>query len=200
MPMTAAGASTQSAISATLEDYLETILALVREGHVARSRDIASRLNVHKSTVTAALRSLGELGLIHYAPYEVITLTEEGEKKAQDVQRRHEALRKFFVEVLNVSEPVAEKAACAMEHVVPKEVLQRMADFSAFVRDCPYGQAPWLRQLPEPCAGRGDATACASCLQEGLHSLEASAEKEKDRKRESVRTSTRSAPKAAKGK
>lgn len=164
----AAAANAKPPLSATLEDYLETILELVREGHVARSRDIAGRLGVHKSTVTAALRSLGELGLIHYAPYEVITLTPEGEKRAQDVLRRHEALRQFFVDVLNVSAPVAEKAACAMEHVVPKEVLQRMADFSAFLRECPYGQAPWLKKLPEPCPGRRNRNACAGCVETGL--------------------------------
>lgn len=165
-------AKPRTTLSATLEDYLETILALVREGQVARSRDIATRLNVHKSTVTAALRSLKELGLIHYAPYEVIRLTHEGEKRAQDVQRRHDALRRFFVDVLNVSEPVAEKAACAMEHVVPKEVLRRMADFKAFLDECPYGQAPWLQHLAEPCVGRKDHTACGDCVKQGLSTYE----------------------------
>ena len=112
------------------EDYLEAILRLVREGSVARSRDIAKHLGVHKSTVTAALKSLGEAGLIHYAPYEAITLTAAGEKLAEDVFRRHEALRAFFVDVLRVAPDVAEAAACGMEHAVPKEVIEKMADFA----------------------------------------------------------------------
>lgn len=178
MPPPAAAPSRPAALSATLEDYLEAILELVRESSVARSRDIAGRLGVHKSTVTAALRSLGDLGLIHYAPYEVIRLTPEGEQRARDVLHRHEALRDFFVDVLGVARPVAEKAACAMEHSVPKELLQRMADFSAFLRDCPQGRA-WNHQRirhaqqSDACDGGIDHSRCDACLRKTLTDFDA---------------------------
>jgi len=43
-------------LSASLEDYLEAILNLVRESSFARSRDIAKSLGVSRASVTGALR------------------------------------------------------------------------------------------------------------------------------------------------
>ena len=65
----------KSSLSMKLEDYLEAIYWLVEENQVARARDIAAALSVHKSTVTSALRSLSRKGLINYSAYEAATLT-----------------------------------------------------------------------------------------------------------------------------
>lgn len=124
-------------LTSALEDYLEAILNLCRFDSTARSRDIAESLNVHKSTVTAALKSLGQLNLIHYAPYEAVSLTPKGRRLAEDVARRHAALRDFFVDVLHVDAEMAEKAACGMEHSVPREIVEKLAQFAAQMRDCP---------------------------------------------------------------
>ncbi|HON46229.1 MAG TPA: DtxR family transcriptional regulator, partial [Kiritimatiellia bacterium] len=40
------------ALSVSIEDYLEAIFHLVRENTVARSKDIAERLKVNRSSVT----------------------------------------------------------------------------------------------------------------------------------------------------
>ncbi len=124
-------------LTSALEDYLEAIYNLCGHDSTARSRDIAESLNVHKSTVTAALKSLGQLNLIHYAPYEAVTLTPEGRRFAEDVVRRHAALRDFFVDVLHVDEEMAERAACGMEHSVPREIVEKLAQFAVQMRDCP---------------------------------------------------------------
>lgn len=124
-------------LTAALEDYLEAIFNLCKFDAAARSRDIAESLNVHKSTVTAALKSLGQLKLINYAPYEAVTLTPEGRKLAEDVVRRHTALKDFFTNVLRVDAEMAETAACGMEHAIPREIVERLARFAIQMRDCP---------------------------------------------------------------
>lgn len=124
-------------LTAALEDYLEAIFNLCRFDSSARSRDIAESLNVHKSTVTAALKSLGQMNLINYAPYEAVTLTPEGKRLAEDVVRRHAALKDFFINVLRVDENIAETAACGMEHSVPREIVQKLASFATQMRGCP---------------------------------------------------------------
>ena len=48
----------RSALSSSLEDYLEAIYQIVEQSRVARVRDIAARLGVQKPSVTGALRSL----------------------------------------------------------------------------------------------------------------------------------------------
>ena len=62
-------------LSASLEDYIEAIHHIGIEKHVARSKEIASRLGVSRASVTEALRALARKDLINYAPSEAITMT-----------------------------------------------------------------------------------------------------------------------------
>ncbi len=126
-----------SPLTAAVEDYLEAIYNLTRQGGAARSRDIAEALNVHKSTVTAALKSLKSQSLINYSPYEAVTLTREGEKAAKDVVNRHAVLKDFFVGVLGIDEDMAETAACGMEHALPREIVEKLAAFAVSMRGDP---------------------------------------------------------------
>ncbi len=123
-------------LTAALEDYLEAIFNLCGRGSAARSRDIAESLNVHKSTVTAALKSLGQMHLVHYSPYEAVTLTAEGRRIAEDVVRRHGALKNFFISVLDVDAELAESAACGMEHAMPREIVTKLVSFAETCADC----------------------------------------------------------------
>jgi len=124
---------TSKKLSASLEDYLEAIYHIEGRKQAARAKDIALRLNVKGSSVTGALQALSKRKLINYAPYDVITLTEEGKVVARGVVSRHQALREFFVEVLDVEEHMAEKAACLMEHSMPRDILQRLISFLEYL-------------------------------------------------------------------
>ncbi len=119
-----------SQLSATLEDYLEAISRIISKSRVARVRDIAAAVGVHNSTVTAALKSLSEKGLVDYSPYEVTTLTASGRRAANEIVRRHRLIREFLTEVLLVDEEVADANACRMEHVMDKQVLERLTVFA----------------------------------------------------------------------
>lgn len=163
-------------LTAALEDYLEAIYHLCRRGQSAHSRDIAETLSVHKSTVTAALRSLGHMGLVNYAPYEAVTLTAKGSRLAEDVVDRHEALRDFFIDVLMVDAGVAETAACGMEHAIPRVIVEKLADFAHFIRNCPRGGGKWADDSASGREGGSvDARECAVCAEkrDGVRALEA---------------------------
>ncbi|MFW6107355.1 MAG: metal-dependent transcriptional regulator [bacterium] len=130
--------SKSAELSSTLEDYVRTMAQLAAEKGTARVRDLAAALSVHKSTVTGALKSLSEKGLVEYAPYEIATLTPRGEEVARRVARRHDVIRNFLVEVLSVDEELAEANACRMEHGLDREVLERLRVFAEFVKRCPH--------------------------------------------------------------
>ena len=83
-------------LSGNLEDYLETILELQKDNTVARVKDIAKNLGVLSGTVTSALRTLSDKGLINYKPYSFITLTGKGEEIAKEVLRRHKVIKDFL--------------------------------------------------------------------------------------------------------
>lgn len=130
--------TTKEVLSSSLEDYLEAIFHIVAQKQAARGKDIAQRLGVNNSSVTGALRVLGEKGLINYAPYDIITLTAEGKRVSEDIIRRHEALHDFFVKVLSVDGEIADRAACDMEHALPAEILGRLTQFLRFIERCPH--------------------------------------------------------------
>ncbi|MCK5173319.1 MAG: metal-dependent transcriptional regulator [Planctomycetes bacterium] len=124
-----------SKLSAALEDYLEAILNLSAERGVARSRGIADTLGVARSSVTRALRSLADRGLVNYEPYGIVTLTDDGLRIAETVARRHEIIQSFFVNVLGVEKDIAQKGACEAEHALGPAIIDRLMGFIEFVND-----------------------------------------------------------------
>jgi DtxR family Mn-dependent transcriptional regulator len=105
-------------LTASLEIVLEAIYHIVEAKKAARAKDIVDRLGVHNSSVTQALRSLSDRGLVNYAPYDLVTLTEEGLVAARRVVERHRSLRAFLVEVLGLDPGLADQYACRLDHVV----------------------------------------------------------------------------------
>ncbi len=130
-------------LTASQEDYLEAIYQISLEKMAARAKDISTHLNVRASSVTGALRTLGSMGLINYAPYDLITLTDEGRVVAEDIVHRHNALKNFLVEVLGIEEKEADETACKMEHSVPKSIVERLIKYAEYVENCPKGTITW---------------------------------------------------------
>ena len=120
-------------LSASLEDYIEAIYNIIGEKQAARGKDIAALLDVSAASVTEALHSLSKKGLINYAPYEAITLTDIGREVARDVVHRHNALKLFFIKVLNIPEDIAEIGACRVEHAAPRVIIEQMINFTDFI-------------------------------------------------------------------
>ena len=144
-------------LSANMEDYLEAIFHISEKKQAARAKDIADRMEVNKSSVTGALRSLSEKGLVNYAPYDIITLTAEGKKRAVEIVRRHAALKDFFVKILLIDQDEAEQASCRVEHSVSKNIIDRLIRFVEFMEICPRGGKEWLKGFRRHCEN-GDTT------------------------------------------
>jgi len=136
MPQAATTAS-DSEISSSLEDYLETIYLLVQEQGFARVKDVARARDVKAASVSIALRRLAELDLVRYERREYIALTPTGEKAGRRVYSRHRLLTRFFQEVLNLDPKAASEQACAMEHSLTDEAMDGMARFFEFLGICP---------------------------------------------------------------
>lgn len=160
-------------LSSTLEDYLETIYCLEEEKRVARPRDIAEAQGVARSTVTAALQSLSEKGLINYEPYELITLTEEGRNRAEKLDSRHRIIRDFLENILNLDPERADETACGMEHAVERDVLERFTCFLAFMRRCSTDGTGCLEQFQEYIERHSGPDGCQECLDNYLDQLHA---------------------------
>jgi len=150
-------------LTGALEDYLETIFQLVQEQPVARVRDIARARDVRAASVTPALRRLAALGLVDYQQREYVTLTERGAEEARRVFARHTLLTRFFEEILHMPADLAERDACAMEHGLSGEGMDRLARFFEFLAACTSGHHQLLARFHTCARIHGVGEPCAHC-------------------------------------
>ena len=113
-------------ISSSLEDYIETVYSILQVENKVKAIDVSKKMNVSRASVTEALQKLEQLGLINYGHYGSISITETGVKKAKEIIKKHETLSTFFEKVLGVKHELAEETACKIEHVIGKEVLEKL--------------------------------------------------------------------------
>ncbi|MCL2252955.1 MAG: metal-dependent transcriptional regulator [Lachnospiraceae bacterium] len=107
-------------IHESAENYLESILMLSKSGNPVRSVDIANELEYSKPSVSVAMKNLREGGYINVDADGYITLTESGNKIAQDIYERHTLISDWLM-FLGVSRANAVQDACKMEHAMSDE-------------------------------------------------------------------------------
>ncbi len=112
----------------SLEDYVEVVYVLIRDRHVARVRDVADALKVKMPSVVKGIAELKKLGLVNQEPYGDIELTAKGRRIAAMILNRHTQL-KTFLKMLGVSERIADKDACLMEHILSAETMDKIRDY-----------------------------------------------------------------------
>lgn len=113
----------------SLEDYLESIYFLGLEKKIIRVSDIARRLKVSNASVNNAIKELLKLGYIEHIKYAYVELTESGLEVSKKIASKHHLLKRFFKNVLHVSEKNAEQDACSIEHFISEESLERLIEF-----------------------------------------------------------------------
>ncbi len=119
---------TSSELSRSLQQYLETVYLLQQQRRVARVKEIAAQMGVQMPSVTGALKSLKEKGLIEHEKNSFVTLTTEGTRIAQQLQRVHSVLQCFLENVLMVESEKAERFALNMEHALDSETAERLCN------------------------------------------------------------------------
>jgi Mn-dependent DtxR family transcriptional regulator len=106
------------------EDYLEKIYIMSLKSSEIHKVDIANEFNYSKPSITRAIKILTKNGYIEVdSVTNHIFLTEAGIIKAKEVLDKHEVLTAFWIK-LGVSEEIAEKDACHMEHLISNETFE----------------------------------------------------------------------------
>jgi DtxR family Mn-dependent transcriptional regulator len=164
-------------LTASLEDYLEAIYQLARENKAARAKEISKRLGVNRSSVTGALHALSQRKLVNYAPYDIATLTPEGERVAANISHRHLILKDFFTKVLGVNASEADDSACKMEHIVSEKILNRLAQFVDFIQVCPRLDINWIEETGYFCDRPDSIESCERCITNCLSNLKGKKQK-----------------------
>ena len=105
------------------EDYLERILILKQENGKVISLDIANSMGYSKASVSRAMKNLRENNYITVNGLGEIELTKSGLEIANKIYERHQVLSSLLMD-LGVSEEVAKKDACKIEHDLSVETFE----------------------------------------------------------------------------
>ena len=135
--------TSMKATTATMENYLKAIFDLNKTKKAVRTKDIAEKLDVQTSSVTAMLKKLATRGLVKYRKYEYVELEDMGAYYAREIYRRYEILLRFLADILAIEKKTAAEEACKMEHLLSPETLCSLVDFMNFVESCPRARERW---------------------------------------------------------
>ncbi len=109
--------------------YLMTIHELLQENGYARVTDIAKRLNITRGSCSISLKPLKRRALVVEDENKMLSLSDEGLRLAELVERNDELLEILFRDILGVDEDQAEIDACKIEHLLSIESSIRLASF-----------------------------------------------------------------------
>ena len=114
-------------IQESAEDYLESILILKQTKGAVRSIDIVRYMEFSKPSVSRAMSLLRGNGCIHMEKEGWIELTDAGREIAERIYERHRLLSEWLV-ALGVSEEIAAKDACRIEHDISSETFEKLKE------------------------------------------------------------------------
>lgn len=113
-------------LSASLEEYMEQIYLLDKEGKKVRVTDVARELGISKPSVNRAINSLADMGYVEHNNYGGIELTKKGKDIAKHIYSKHKALEVFLVETVGISEEKASKEAKNASHYFSLETVMKI--------------------------------------------------------------------------
>ena len=102
------------------EMYLESIYVLSKKNTSVLSIDVCEYMGYSKPSVSRAVKILRENDYITVESDGNLRLTEKGKAVAESMYQRHTVLTNFLKQ-LGVSDEIASKDACKIEHVISEE-------------------------------------------------------------------------------
>src|SRR5438045_9014340 len=109
------GAKTPSSV---VEDYLQILHYMTRDGVPVIAARLAERLHVTPPTVTATLQRMERDGLVTHARQREIQLTENGSRTAEDLVRRHALAERLLTDFLKMPWHEAHEESHGFEHAI----------------------------------------------------------------------------------
>jgi DtxR family transcriptional regulator, Mn-dependent transcriptional regulator len=131
----------ESGIATTpvVEDYLQVMHYLTRDGYMVIAARLAERLNVSPPTVTVTLQRMERDGLIEHGPRKEILFTERGREAAEDIVRRHALAERLLTDLLKMPWHESHEEAQFVEHALTPNIEARLLEVLGNPTTCPHG-------------------------------------------------------------
>lgn len=128
-----------SGSSQSVEDFLKAIYRLQRETERASTNALADTLNISAPAVTDMAQRLVDEGTVDYVKYRGVRLTDEGERVALKMLRRHRLIEAYLVQDLGYALHEVHDEAEALEHTVSDRFVEAISRKLGHPRFDPHG-------------------------------------------------------------
>jgi DtxR family transcriptional regulator, Mn-dependent transcriptional regulator len=125
--------------SSVVEDYLQVLHYLTRDGAPVIAARLAERLNVTPPTVTATLQRMERDGLIAHGPRKEILFTDKGRGVAENIVRRHALAERLLTDLLKMPWHESHEEAHGVEHALTPNIEARLLQALGNPTTCPHG-------------------------------------------------------------
>jgi DtxR family Mn-dependent transcriptional regulator len=147
--------SGHSHFTESIEEYLEAVYRLEREGPGVTTSRLASSLGVAAASVSGMLKKLAKDGYVEPVARGEVKLTRKGLEIGVRVLRRHRLAERFLTDVLGMPWDEVHAEACVLEHAISANVERRLLALLNEPHTCPHGQPIPPLDLSDPvCAGQ----------------------------------------------
>jgi len=142
--------SGHSHFAESIEEYLEAVYRLEREGPGVTTSGLASALGVAPASVSGMLKKLDKDGFVEYVARGEVKLTRKGLEVAVRVLRRHRLAERLLTDVLGMPWDEVHSEACMLEHAISQRVEDRLVALLGDPQTCPHGQPIPPTDLSDP--------------------------------------------------
>lgn len=144
--------SGHSHFAESIEEYLEAVYRLEREGPGVTTSRLASALGVAPASVSGMLKKLSKDGYLQHVARGEVKLTRSGLEVAVRVLRRHRLAERLLTDVLGMPWDQVHDEACMLEHAISERVEEQLVALLRDPQTCPHGQPIPSRDLSDPIA------------------------------------------------
>jgi DtxR family transcriptional regulator, Mn-dependent transcriptional regulator len=126
-------------LSQEAEEYVEMIYKLQERHGMAKTKELSEIMHVVPGSITNTIEHLESHGLVTHEPYRGVKLTQQGEKIALDIIRRHRLAECLLSELLKAEWSTVHEDACKLEHALSKKLTDFLEERLGHPKFCPHG-------------------------------------------------------------
>ena len=115
----------KTGLTASMEDYLEMIYRLSKNGGVIRVSELAACLHVRPPSASKMSAILKDAGFVSFQKYGYLSLTDKGKNVGAYLLHRHDTIHRFLC-ILNGSKSELEQAE-KIEHYLDARTVENLA-------------------------------------------------------------------------
>ena len=127
-------------ISLTEENYLKAIFHLRNEDNTVTVNELSKFLNVKMPSVNNMMKKFAQKKWVIYESYKPLIVTQEGNKEAALIVRKHRLTEMFLVEKMNFGWENVHEIAEQLEHVHSEMFFDKMDEILKYPKFDPHGE------------------------------------------------------------